>query len=55
MIPIFKAVMKYMAPGGFNNVCKKIEVIAKGKQGILMYPDFIFRIQVGKDSSVLPQ
>ena len=34
---------------------KKVEVIAKSKEGILMNPDPVFRIKVGKDSSVLSQ
>jgi|APIni6443716594_1056825.scaffolds.fasta_scaffold506492_1 hypothetical protein len=34
---------------------KKIEVIAKSKEGILMNPYPVFRIQVSKDSSVLAQ
>jgi hypothetical protein len=36
-------------------VGKKVEVIAKCKQGILMNPYPFFRIEVSKDSSVLSQ
>jgi hypothetical protein len=36
-------------------VGKKVEVIAKSKQGILMNPYPVFRIKVSKDSPVLSQ
>jgi hypothetical protein len=36
-------------------VGKKIEVIAKSKQGILMHPHPVLSVQVSKDSPVLSQ
>ena len=47
--------MKLVSLGGFNNVGKKAEIIAQGKQGILMHPGFIIRVKVSKDPSVLSQ